>query len=253
MKNTFKFEFHMLYYLVGLFCLFTGYFKDFIWISLLIIVHECGHVTGAILWDCKIERVVILPFGGMTYLKEDLNRPIKQEWWIVLLGPIYQMLFFLILYWLGYTHSTFTTYHFLLLSFNLLPIIPLDGSKMLQLCLESFCSYFRAKYIAFFLSVMFLFILGGYVICARNLLFGVILVFIIKENWTFYRNIPYIMTKFLLERYLHPLQFQKQIQIPSNNLKKMRRGYKHLFLQNGSWKTEYEMLQHYFKKGITFI
>lgn len=253
MKNTFKFEFHMLYYLVGLFCLLTGYFKDFIWISLLIIVHECGHVTGAILWNWKIEKVIILPFGGMTYLKENLNRPIKQEWWIVLLGPIYQMVFFLILYFWGYVHPTFTLYHFLLLGFNLLPIVPLDGARILQLCLESFCSYFHAKYIGFFLSILLIFLFGCYTLYSKNLLFGVILLFIVKENWLYFKNIPYVMDKFLLERYLHTFSFPKQKRIRTGNVRAMRRGYKHLFFYHGTWKTEYEMLQNYFEKGLRFI
>lgn len=249
MKNTFKFEFHMLYYLVGLFCLLMGYFKDFIWISLLIIVHECGHVTGAILWNWKIERVVILPFGGMTYLKENLNRPLKQEWWIVLLGPIYQMVFFLILYFLGYVHPTFTLYHFLLLGFNLLPLIPLDGSKILQLCLEPFCSYFHAKYIGFFISILLVLFLGCYVVYSKNLLLGIIVLFIVKENWSFFKKIPYIMEKFLLERYLYTFQFKKQMWISNGNLYAMRRGYKHLFFNNGTWKTEGEVLNAYFTRN----
>ena len=149
MKNTFRFEFHILYYLVGLFCLLLGYFKDFIWISLLIMVHECGHVTGAVLNNWKIEKVMILPFGGMTLLKEYFNRSIHQEWWIVLLGPLYQMCFWILLYFLGYTNSTFTMYHFLLLGFNLIPIIPLDGSKMLQLILEHFFLMYMRNILGF--------------------------------------------------------------------------------------------------------
>ncbi len=170
MKNTFKFEISILYYIVGLFCFLTGYFKDFIWISILIMIHECGHVTGAILCNWKIERVLILPFGGMTFLKESLSRPIYQEWIIVLLGPIYQMVFFLILCFLRYMNPTFMLYHFLLLGFNLLPIIPLDGSKMLQLCLESFLPYRRSKYIGLWVSIFILIVLVGYTIYSRNIL-----------------------------------------------------------------------------------
>ena len=246
MKNTFQFEFHALYYLVGLFCLLLGYFKDFIWISMLIIVHECGHVTGAILSNWNIEKVVILPFGGITLLSEHLNRPAYQEWGIVLLGPLYQMIFWWILCILNYNNPTFTMYHFILLGFNLLPMIPLDGSKILQLILERFFSYKHAKYIGLWISIVFLIMLGGYTVYSRNIILGVILLFMIKENWIFYHAIPYQMDKFLLERYLHSFAFSKIKKINGIHLEKMKRGYMHLFYICGEWKTEQDILQNYY-------
>lgn len=246
MKNTFRFEFHVLYYLVGLFCFLMGYFKDFIWISLIIMIHELGHVTGAILNNWKIDKVVILPFGGMTLLSEQLNRPIVQEWGIVLLGPLYQMLFWWILCILNYTNPTFTMYHFLLLGFNLIPVIPLDGSKMLQLLLERFFSYKRAKYVGLWISLFLLLLLVGYAIDSKNIILGVILLFIAKENWNFYHTIPYQMDKFLLERYLHHFSFSKIKKVKGIQLEKMKRGYTHLFWVKGKWNTEQDVLQNYY-------
>lgn len=249
MKNTFKVEISALYYFVGFFCFLTGYFKDFIWISMLIMIHECGHVTGAILCNWKIERVLILPFGGMTFLKEHLNRPMHQEWLIVLLGPIYQMICFQILSVLHYTNSTFMMYHFLLLGFNLLPILPLDGSKILQLCLESIVPYKRAKYVGFWISVFLILFLIGYTLSVRNILLGVILLFLIKENINFYYHIPYQMEKFLLERYLNSYSFHKCCLVKKGNLSAMKRGYHHLFWKQSRWKTEKEVLSAYFARN----
>ncbi len=250
MKNTFQFEIHILYYIVGLFCFLLGYFKDFIWISLLIIVHECGHITGAILQNWKIEKVIILPFGGMTILKEYLNRPVYQEWWIVLLGPLYQMLFWCLLHGLHFTNPTFTMYHFLLLFFNLIPIIPLDGFKILQLLLERFFSYMHAKYIGLSISIMLLFFLGIYTIMCKNILLGIILIFLIKENWKFYHMIPYQIDKFILERYLYNFHFPKIQKIKGTHLKKMKRGYMHLFYIQGEWKNEKEILKNYYRYSL---
>ncbi len=248
MKNTFKFEVSNLYYIIGLFCFFTGYFKDFIWISLLIIIHEFGHLTGAILCNWKIERVVLLPFGGMTLFKESLNRPIYQEWIIVLLGPVYQSLFFLILQFLNYANPTFQLYHFLLLGFNLLPMIPLDGGKMLQLCLESIFPYRYAKFVGLAVSISLVLILMGYMIITKNVILGIILLSIIKENIKFYKQIPYQMEKFLLERYLNPFSYKKYHKIKRVNLYAMRRGYSHLFWNQNTWKTEREILNLHFQR-----
>ncbi len=243
MRNNFPFEFHILYYLVGFICLLTGYFKDFIWISILIMIHELGHVTGAILKNWRIEKVVILPFGGMTLFQEQCNRPIKEEWVIVLLGPLYQILFFLLLSVLHYTNPTFTMYHLLLLQFNLLPIIPLDGFKMLQLVLETFFSYKNAKYIGFWISIILLCGLILYATMYQNLVFFIILLFLAKENYRFYREIPYQIDKFLLERYLYVFSFPKIKKIKGQKLNQMKRGYSHLFLIDGQWKNEMEIFR----------
>lgn len=247
MKSTFKFEFHILYYIIGLFCILTGYFKSFIWISLLIIIHECGHVTAAILCNWKIEKVVIMPFGGMTTLKESLNKPLYQEWFIVLLGPIYQMLCYSILCLLHKTNSEFTLYHYFLLGFNLLPIIPLDGSKMFQLILERFFSYQSAKYVGLMVSILGLLILNIYLIYKKNIIFGIIMIFLWIQNIQYFKKIPYQVYKFLLERYLYTFSFTKYHKIRGINLKKMKRGYFHLFIENGSCKTEDEVLQRHFQ------
>ena len=44
MKITFKI--HPLYYLVAIFSIITGLFKDFIYITLLIFIHEIGHTIA---------------------------------------------------------------------------------------------------------------------------------------------------------------------------------------------------------------
>lgn len=246
MKNTFKFEFHILYYIVAFICMLTGYFKSFIWISLLIIIHECGHVTGAILCNWKIEKVVIMPFGGMTILKENLNKPLYQEWIIVLLGPLYQMAFYFFLLMFQKVNIEFRLYHYILLGFNLLPMIPLDGSKMLGLILETFFPYRKAKTIEFYFSIVFVFLLSGYCLMQRNILLGIILIFIWIENLKYWKKIPYYFEKFLLERYLYEFSFSKCFKIKGLNLTKMKRGYRHLFFQNGRWQTENEALKNYF-------
>ena len=251
MKNTFKFEIHILYYLVGLFCFFIGYFKDFVWISLLIIIHECGHVTGAVVCNWKIQKVIILPFGGMTQLKEHINAFIKEEWLIVLLGPLYQIGFFFLLHFMGYTDARFTFYHYLLLLFNLMPIIPLDGSKMIGLLAETIFAYKKAKYIEFWISIGLLVILILYTISSKNIILGIISLFLIKENWNYYQNIPYQFEKFLLERYLYSFKHLKLCHI--KNISQMKRSRNHLFWLNGIWKKEHEILKNYFENGNHYI
>ena len=74
-KNIFKV--HILFYIVALFCILIGFFKEFIIFSSIIIIHELGHIIGALIFKWKIEKVVLLPFGknlvdiAMFVIKDD--------------------------------------------------------------------------------------------------------------------------------------------------------------------------------------
>ena len=116
MKNIFKI--HPLYYLVAILTIITGNFKDFTLITLIIIIHELGHISAAIYYKWKIEKIVILPFGGITIFNEYLNRPIKEELLISIMGPIYQIIFYYLICLFNLNTTLFSFYHYtLLLSF----------------------------------------------------------------------------------------------------------------------------------------
>ena len=84
--------------MAALISVITGHFKGFILFSLIIIVHELGHILMGILFKWKIDKVIILPFGALTVFNEDLNRKISEEAWIVIMGPIFQIVFTFLLY-----------------------------------------------------------------------------------------------------------------------------------------------------------
>ena len=84
MKKIFKI--HPIYYLTAIITIITGNFKDFTLVTLIIIIHELGHISAAIYYKWNIEKIIILPFGGITIFNEYLNRPIKEELIIALAG-----------------------------------------------------------------------------------------------------------------------------------------------------------------------
>lgn len=244
MKNIFKI--HILFYFTAFICMITGHFKDFVWLSLLIFVHECGHATGAIMCRWKIKKIVLLPFGGMTYLEENYNRPIREELFILILGPCYQQLFFLLLYYMGLNNYTFMSYHYSLLLFNLLPMIPLDGSKLLELLLEKFFPYLYAKKITGYISIIVFLGILGLGIFNHQFLMLLILVFIFLNHYKYFRELPYVFMKFLMERVMHEYHFKRICKIKGCYYTKMRRGYKHIFFID-KWYTEREILKQLFK------
>ena len=60
----------------------------------LIFVHEMGHFLTSKLLKWKTDKICIYPLGGVTVLNDDINKSLKEEFLIVIMGPIFQMIFY---------------------------------------------------------------------------------------------------------------------------------------------------------------
>ena len=243
MKNIFKI--HPLYYIVALITIFTGLFKDFIYITLLIFIHEIGHLIGALYYKWNIKKVVILPFGGITIFNELINKSLKEEFVILVLGPLFQILFYFILCILNIESNLITIYHYSLLLFNFIPIIPLDGSKLLNIILNKIFSFKLSHIISLFISLICLIYLFIRTIIIKNLILFIILIFLLIKNIKEIYLHKYLFNKFLFERYNYNLKFKKIKRIKGLKIYKMKKDYKHLFYLN-KYITENEILKDYF-------
>ena len=243
MKNIFKI--HPLYYIVALITIFTGLFKDFIYITLLIFIHEIGHLIGALYYKWNIKKVVILPFGGITIFNELINKSLKEEFVILVLGPLFQILFYFILCILNIESNLITNYHYGLLLFNFIPIIPLDGSKLLNIILNKIFSFKLSHIISLFISLIYLIYLFIRTIIIKNLILFIILIFLLIKNIKEIYLHKYLFNKFLFERYNYNLKFKKIKRIKGLKIYKMKKDYKHLFYLN-KYITENEILKDYF-------
>lgn len=226
---------------MALFSAITGHFKGFILFSLIIIVHECGHILMGVLFKWKIEKVVLLPFGALTLFNEDLNRKMFEEFLIVIMGPIFQIVFTLFL--LPKVDEAFC-YSIAILQFNLLPIFPLDGSKILNLFLNKFTSFKRSHALIIMISILvivFLLISSDF-----NLILCLILSFLFFKVFEEILNHKNLFNRFLLERFLKNYHFSKIKKINSLNMDKMKRDYNHLFYDGTRYISERENLRKRF-------
>ena len=237
-KNIFKV--HPFYYFFALISAFTGGFKNFILFSIIIVVHEFGHLSMALFVNWKVEKVLLLPFGGVTIFNEDLNRPMIEEFLILIWGPLLQVFFVFIFR----DNIKLVSYSNILLLFNLLPIYPLDGSKFFNLFLNLFLSFKRSHLFTIYFSfIVILFVFFKY---DFSLMLVLILLFIFFKVVDEYKNHSLIFNRFLLERYSKNFTFKKCKIIKSNSFNKMKRDYKHIFLNEGVYVTEKEMLKKRF-------
>lgn len=196
-----------------------------------------------ILFKWNIEKVILLPFGALTIFNEDLNRSIFEEFLIVIMGPIFQIIFTLFVYYFWNLDEVFY-YSLSILCFNLLPIYPLDGSKLLNLFLNKLISFKRSHMIIIMISVLtiFVLILGS----DFNLIFLLILMFLFMRVIKEIKTHESMFNRFLLERYLKKYRFKKIKKIKSLNLNKMRRDYRHLFYDGFKYVSEGEILKKRF-------
>lgn len=246
MKLKFEIKIHLLFYLFMVFSVITGYLKDFFLITLLIIIHEMGHITISQLFKWKIEEVKILPLGAITIFKEDINKPLKEEFLILFAGPCIQLMFFFLTKDL-IDEPKYIFYNYLILGLNLLPIIPLDGSKLIWIITSYILPYKMSisivstiSIITMFLGIIFL------VLNPFNFMLWLLLFFICIENLKFNNTKELLFERFVWERYNKKYFFTKKSIIYSGNINKMKRDKTHLFYNKNRWLSEKEILSKRF-------
>lgn len=243
MKNILnKIYFHPLFLITVFIFILIGEFRFISYFMLLIIVHELGHIIISLCFKWNIDKIIILPFGGLTKFNEIINRPLIEEFLIAIAGIIFQMIFF-ILVKDKIDYKYFSIINYFILIFNLIPIYPLDGSKILNVIFNvvtTFKNSILLTIIISYISIISLIIMIGRV----NKLIILVLVFLLIEVNKLYKEKEYIFNKFLLERYLSEFKFKKKKTI--NKVDKMKKDYKHLFYIDNKYLTESYFLKKMF-------
>ena len=184
-------------------------------------------------------------FGGVTKLNENLNTNITKEMLMLLMGPITQIMFWILIYILhikGYvginTYEKISIINKILLNFNLMPILPLDGGKLLNNVLDLFLSYNLSHIISIIISIIFLPFMFVFDNKIFTLIIIIFLILNIKDEIIIHK---YRLRKLLLERKLNNIYFKKRISI--NKIEEVKRNYSFIINSNGikiDEKTYYE-------------
>ena len=254
MKNIFrKIEFHYTFLIIALGLVLTGHFSNLIVFTSLIIIHEFGHTITALLFKYKIKKIIIYPYGGLTKLETIVNTNINKDLLVVTSGVIIQSLFFLLIYLLyidgivrEYVYNLYLLYHKSMLIFNLLPIIPLDGFKIVNLILSKYLNFNLTNNISVVISLLGLviFIFSG--LYEKNYSIIIIIGILMNNIYKFYEQIAFICNRFLLERYLYNFTYKNKVIIKNYN--KMYKNKSHFFFHNGKIITEKNFLTYIFGK-----
>ncbi|EKN65849.1 stage IV sporulation protein FB [Neobacillus bataviensis LMG 21833] len=265
---------HPLLWIVIALSIATGYFLEVCLLLAIIFIHEMGHAVAASFFSWRIKRITLLPFGGVAEMDEHGNRPLKEETIVVIAGPLQHL-------WMmaaGYVlfsmelisedlFKLFINYNVMILVFNLFPVWPLDGGKLVFLLLSlknSFPSAHRLTLLISFFSLS-MFSLMILLAAPSHINVWVIIAFLFFSLYHEWKQRRFIFMRFLLERYygkksglqaLKPIQANEQ-DLLIHVLEKFQRGCKHPIIVEAEGKEkgtldENELLHAYFtEKRLT--
>lgn len=234
----------------------SGLFRDILIFFLIIFIHEIGHIISSLLYDWKIKKISFSICGGFITYEEKIDESFKEEFLIAVSGFLFQTLFYLISFFLykkGLLDSGLIVliqkYHYSIFIFNLLPIIPLDGSKIINVLLNEVFSFKKSLEITSEVSFITIVLIASYMLFSSvkvEFSYVMILLFLIKKIVSFYKDIPHLFNRFLFERYAYPNKYKKINIINGYRLDKLKRQKKHIFIINKKRYKEKEILSKIF-------
>ncbi|MGM8364708.1 M50 family metallopeptidase [Virgibacillus sp. W0181] len=201
---------HPILYIFILISFVTGTFVELFIILFIVFFHELGHYTMARIFKWRIRNITLWVFGGVMNVEEHANKPLNEEFFVTIAGPMQHLIIFIFLIPLSYSQilpeqviQLVYYYNSIILLFNLLPIWPLDGGKLLFFSLSSFHPFRKAYYfiIGFSMVITLTLIIYQLFIFSFTLSSFFIMIFLLMENRTEWKHRYYVFIRFLLHRY----------------------------------------------------
>ncbi len=179
-----KFKVHPLFFALALAFLLFGQALSFAWTFVALLLHECAHALMAKSRGFIVKQMVLLPFGAMMSCDENFDK--TSSVLIGLAGPACNVILALVtlgVWWLFPSIYPFTyPFFYANLSlglFNLLPIYPLDGSRVvLGFCRNKFNAIKGLRIAGVVSSFVFLGVFVASFFFGLNFTYGVIAVFL---------------------------------------------------------------------------
>ncbi|WP_245805919.1 M50 family metallopeptidase [Bacillus alkalicellulosilyticus] len=244
----------------------TGYFKEVVMVFAIVFIHEMGHALVANHFNWRIRKIELLPFGGVAEMDESGNRPFREEFLVIIAGPLQHLwlmgasfAFVSFDFWSTADHQQFILHNLMILGFNLIPVWPLDGGKLVHLGYCYLFAYQRAQALTLYSSigVLALVSLLSYIMFPFHLNLWVVLFFLCISNYLEWKQRHYAYMRFLMDRLNGKMTYSRRQHLTFPNdmkirdvLKKFRKGHNHIIvIKDTSKKTfieEIEILQTYF-------
>ena len=230
MKSIFRIN--IFTYIFLILSMLSGYFREMFIVFIILIVHELGHFFLMKLMNIEVSSITIYPYGGMIKSNMLINTNSLKVILISFGGVLFQIFLLSIVFVIykisiisSFYYNIFLKYNFYIILFNLLPIFPLDGYKIVNSFLDFFISFKNSIYLSFFINTvcLLLFLIYLYIYKVSNY---VIVIFLFVNLINYIREIKYIMNKFFVERIIYDLRYRGLISVNTKeNMYKNRLNY----------------------------
>lgn len=225
--------------------------------------HELGHFAMASVFRWRIREILLLPFGGMLIVDEAASTPIYQEILVTLAGPLqhlWAILITLVLFQNGIIQplpaNTFIEANVFMALFNLIPVNPLDGGKLITAISSYWMRYYRLlRWSAAWSIAVGVLGLVISIVVVRNgglaINLATISAFVIYSNWQAWKHVPYQFRRFLLhrksgQRRLSYLQVNREVGV-DKIVRRFVRGKNHVIYVGNYVVTEARFLRLYWR------
>lgn len=211
MKTLFKIN--ILTYLFLILSFLAGYFREMIIVYVILFVHEFGHFFLMKYYKIHVNSITMFPYGGMIKSTMLINTNSMKVLIISLGGVLSQLLLWIIIYIFYklsiincYYYDIFFKYNLYLILFNLIPLYPLDGFKILNSILELFISFKSSIIISLIINLVFLIIFFVYLYINRISNY-IIIIFLLFSLIKYFKDLKYLIHKFYIERIIYNIKF----------------------------------------------
>jgi len=187
------------FYIAILLALFARQIDVYLTYLIAVVLHECGHLVMASIFKWEIEELKISAIGGFLTFKNDLSKPVLQCFLVAITGIVFNLLFgFILLLIDGPSNLIYT--QFAIAIFNLLPISPLDGSKLMQAMLRVIFDYKVVLNVMKISNIIFLFIFVSGIIALRWEQYFIVAIILAIFVGKFQAAVPYIYERYRIQK-----------------------------------------------------
>lgn len=185
--------------------IFSGQLAYYAIILFSLLWHEAGHLIAAVLCGVKVKSCVITPYGGEIQFENPAVVQASSLLWIALGGPIATIIGIGLAFFMpDLLAMKLINVQFVLLAVNLVPIIPLDGGRILLAWL--FLKYPKAQVVELYYWLSFIIastlLLVTFKFLPQSILLAIINLFIwlqVLKEWR-YRKYRVAFEKYVMNR-----------------------------------------------------
>lgn len=225
------------------------------YIFLMLSIHESMHIFIGYLFHYPLEKVIIYPFGLCAQIEYIGYGNVLHEFLIIAAGPLTHFVFPIIFRWLAYINIISYPYmeylqmlNVSILIFNILPIYPLDGGRIIQCLTHMILPYRKAQILTLLLSSLNLCLLFYYHFLGE--MNGVIiLIFLGLQIFMGFKQLTISQLSFYHYRYLHPVNGKDKI----NRGDDLYRSCHNIMCRKNGWIDEHQWLALHFHNHKTDI